>query len=83
MGLVKVKRDEHCYVYGLLPATDGMEHKKSMGFIAHMDTAPSFSGKDIKPQVIKNYDGEDVVLPGNGDVIKVSDFPHLRSSGSR
>lgn len=83
MGLVKVKRDEHCYVYGLLPATDGMEHKKSMGFIAHMDTAPSFSGKDIKPQVIKNYDGEDVVLPGNGDVIKVSDFPHLRSLKGR
>lgn len=48
MGLVKVKRDEHCYVYGLLPATEGLENKKAMGFIAHMDTAPSFSGKDVK-----------------------------------
>lgn len=83
MGLVKVKRDEHCYVYGLLPATEGLENKKAMGFIAHMDTAPSFSGKDVKPQVIQNYDGEDVVLPGNGDVIKVSDFSHLRSLKGR
>lgn len=79
MGLEQVKRDEHCYVYGLLPATSGFENKKAMGFIAHMDTAPSFSGENIKPQVILNYDGKDVILPGNGDVIKVSDFPHLTS----
>ncbi len=77
LGLTKVKRDNHCYVYGLLPATEGFEGKKPMGFIAHMDTAASFSGKDVKPQVIPGYDGQDVVLPGNGDVIKVSDFPHL------
>ena len=44
MGLSKVKCDEHCYVYGLLPATKGYESKKSIGFIAHMDTAPAFSG---------------------------------------
>lgn len=79
MGLEQVKRDEHCYVYGLLPATSGFENKKAMGFIAHMDTAPSFSGENIKPQVILNYDGKDVILPGNGDVIKVFDFPHLTS----
>ncbi|MCI8485356.1 MAG: peptidase T [Lachnospiraceae bacterium] len=83
LGLEKVKRDEHCYVYGLLPATEGMENKKSMGFIAHMDTAPAFSGKDVKPQVISNYNGGDVALPGNGDVIKVSDFPHLTSLKGR
>lgn len=83
LGLVKVKRDEHCYVYGLLPATEGFENKKPMGFIAHMDTAVSFSGKDVKPQVILNYNGEDVVLPGTGDVIKVSDFPHLSSLKGR
>lgn len=83
LGLEQVKRDEHCYVYGLLPATKGYENKKAMGFIAHMDTAPSFSGKDIKPQIIENYDGKDVVLPGNGDVIKVSDFPHLTSLKGR
>lgn len=83
LGLVKVKRDEHCYVYGLLPATEGFEQKKPMGFIAHMDTATAFSGKDVKPQVISDYNGEDVVLPSTGDVIKVSDFPHLSSLKGR
>lgn len=48
-----------------------------------MDTAQSFSGKDVKPQVIPDYNGEDVALPGTGDVIKVSDFPHLRSLKGR
>lgn len=83
LGLEKVIRDEHCYVYGLLPATEGFENMKAMGFIAHMDTAPSFSGRDIKPQIIPGYDGQDVVLPGTGDVIRVSDFPHLSSLKGR
>lgn len=83
LGLDKVIRDEHCYVYGLLPATEGFENMKAMGFIAHMDTAPSFSGRDIKPQIIPGYDGQDVVLPGTGDVIRVSDFPHLSSLKGR
>lgn len=83
LGLSKVKRDDHCYVYGLLPATEGFENKKPMGFISHMDTAVSFSGKDVKPQVISDYNGEDVILPGTGEVIKVSDFPHLSSLKGR
>ena len=83
LGLTKVIRDPHCYVYGLLPATEGYENKKAIGFIAHMDTAPSFSGKDIKPQIIENYDGGDITLEGTGDVIKVSDFPHLKSLKGR
>lgn len=83
MGLQQVKRDDYCYVYGLLPATPGYESKKAMGFIAHIDTAPSFSGKDIKPQIIPDYDGKDVTLKGNGDVIRVSDFPYLASLKGR
>ncbi|MCI8281456.1 MAG: peptidase T [Lachnospiraceae bacterium] len=79
MGLSKVKCDEHCYVYGLLPATKGYESKKSIGFIAHMDTAPAFSGKDINPTVIPDYDGKDVVLASTKEVLKVSDFPRLSS----
>ncbi len=77
LGLDKVKLDENGYVYGLLPATKGMENKKAMGFIAHMDTAPDFNGENVKPQIIENYDGKDVVLPATKDVIKVSDFPDL------
>lgn len=79
LGLEKVILTDHCYVYGLLPATLGYEDKKSIGFIAHMDTAPDFSGKDVKPQVITDYDGKDVLLKGSGEYLKVSDFPTLNS----
>ncbi len=77
LGLSKVLCDEHCYVYGLLPATEGCEKKPAVGLIAHMDTAPDFSGKDVKPIVIPDYDGKDVILPATGNVLKVSDFPRL------
>jgi len=77
LGLSKVILTDHCYVYGLLPATSGCEDVKAIGFIAHMDTAPDFSGKDVKPQIIENYDGKDVLLKGSGEYLKVSDFPEL------
>ncbi len=77
MGLEQVMLSDTCYVYGLLPATPGMEHKKSIGLIAHMDTAPDFSGQDVKPQIIDSYEGGDILLPGNNTTIRVSDFPHL------
>ncbi len=83
LGLEKVILTDHCYVYGLLPATKGYENKKAVGFIAHMDTAPDFSGKDVKPQIIENYDGEDVLLKGNNTLLKVSDFPHLKTLKGR
>lgn len=50
LGLSRVKCDEHCYVYGLLPATEGYEDKKSIGFIAHMDTAPDFPERMYSPR---------------------------------
>lgn len=83
LGLEKVILTEHCYVYGLLPATIGCENAKAIGFIAHMDTAPDYSGKDVKPQVIENYDGKDVLLKGSGAYLKVSDFPELESLAGR
>ena len=79
LGLSQVTLTDHCYVYGLLPATLDMESKKSIGLIAHMDTAPDFSGKEVKPQIISNYNGEDVTLSGNGSILKVSDFPDLKN----
>ena len=83
MGLEKVILTEHCYVYALLPATEGMEEKDAIGFIAHIDTAPDFSGKDVKPQIIENYDGEDILLKGSNTYLKVSDFPSLSSLKGR
>ena len=52
MGLEKVFLSNTCYVYGFLPATPGMEDKKAIALIAHMDTAPDFSGENVNPQVI-------------------------------
>lgn len=83
LGLQKVALTAHCYVYGLLPATSGYENKKAVGFIAHMDTAPDYSGKDVKPQVIQNYDGSDILLKGSGEYLKVSDFPALKELTGR
>lgn len=83
MHLSQVTVNEHCYVYGLLPATQGYESKKAIGFISHMDTAPDASGENVKPQVIPDYDGKDVLLKGTGDLLKVSDFPELKDFKGR
>ena len=82
-GLKNVILTDHCYVYGLLPATVGYEDVKSIGFIAHMDTAPDYSGKNVNPQIIENYDGKDVLLKGSGEYLKVSDFPELKTLAGR
>lgn len=76
LGLSKVLLSEHGYVYGLLPATEGFEDAQAMGFIAHMDTAPDYSGENVKPQIIENYDGGDVLLKGNNTYLKMDSFPH-------
>ena len=83
LGLEKVTLTDHCYVYGLLPATKGYADKPAVGFISHMDTAPDFSGKDVKPQIIPDYDGNDVLLKGSGAYLKVSDFPTLKTVKGR
>lgn len=61
MGASNVRISPNSYVYADIPATT---EKKvpSLGFISHMDTAPSFSGKDVKPQIISNYQGDDICL---------------------
>ena len=83
LGLEKVTLTDHCYVYGLLPATKGYADKPAVGFISHMDTAPDFSGKDVKPQIIPDYVGNDVLLKGSGAYLKVSDFPTLKTLKGR
>lgn len=83
LGLEKVTLTDHCYVYGLLPATKGYADKPAVGFISHMDTAPDFSGKDVKPQIISDYDGNDVLLKGSGAYLKVSNFPTLKTLKGR
>ena len=63
LGVEDARVDEHCYVYGSLPATPGCEEKPALGLIAHMDTAPDASGENVNPILHENYDGGDVVLP--------------------
>ncbi len=79
LGVKDVVLDEFCYVYGYLPATEGYPSRKSIGLISHMDTAPDMSGKDVKPNIIENYDGTDIILPNGKVSILVSDFPRLKS----
>lgn len=83
LGVENAEVDDKCYVYASLLATEGCEHAKSLGFIAHMDTAPDFNGFGVKPQVIENYDGEDVALGESGRVLKVKDFPQLANFKGR
>lgn len=69
---------KHCYVYAKIPASNGYEEKKVLGFIAHMDTSPAVSGKDVKPHIIKNFDGKDILLnEAENIVLKVSEFPEI------
>lgn len=82
-GLKNVTLTEHCYVYGLLPASAGYEDKPAVGFISHIDTAPDYSGENVRPQIIPDYDGGDVLLKGNGTYLKVSDFPSLKTLKGR
>lgn len=83
LGVENAQVDEKCYVYASIPATEGYENCKRLGFIAHMDTAPDFNGNGVKPQVIENYDGEDVVLGSSGRTLKVRDFPELTNMKGR
>ena len=78
LGLSDVYADDHCYVYANIPATPGMEHLAPIGFIAHMDTSPDCSGENVRPQIIPNYDGGEVVLAGTGDILSPDAFPTLK-----
>lgn len=76
MGIA-AERDAHGYVYARIPAARGCENAPVLGFIAHMDTAPQFSGEHVKPLLHENYDGGDVALPLCGRVIRAAEFPEL------
>ena len=77
LGIADARVDDKGYVYGHIPATPGCEDKPSLGLVAHMDNVADASGENIKPQIIENYDGKDVVLKGSGDILKVDEFPYL------
>lgn len=83
IGIQDVRVDDKCYVYGYIQATEGYEDKPSIGLVAHMDSAPAANGENVNPQLIENYNGEDVVLRGNNTILSVEKFPHLKKLKGR
>ena len=77
LGLEGPSVDEHCIVTAWLPAAPGCEGVPALGLVAHMDTAPAFTGKGVKPILHKDYDGGDIVLLQEGRAIRAADFPFL------
>ena len=75
IGIENAHVDEKGYVYANIPASKGCENCDTIGLIAHMDTSPDVSGKDVKPQIIA-YNGGDIAL-SDTQSIKLSDFPFI------
>lgn len=81
MGAEQVRLSEDCYVYAEIPANVPKEQEEkipALGFISHIDTAPAFTGTNVKPQIVKNYDGSDICLNAEKQItMRVSEFPFL------
>lgn len=77
MGIEDVSLDENGYVMGTLKGNINAK-VPCIGFISHMDTSPEISGKNVKPKIIENYDGRDIVLNESSNIVlKVKDFPEI------
>jgi tripeptide aminopeptidase len=77
MGVADAHLDEHGYVYATIPATTS-KPTPVICFCSHMDTSPDCTGKNVKPQIVKNYQGGDIVLPGDStQVIRFAEHPAL------
>ncbi len=78
LGLTEVELDAHGYLYATLPANTA-KPVPTIGFIAHMDTSPDASGKDVRPRIVKAYDGGDIILDAEaGIVTSPRKFPELK-----
>lgn len=84
MGLKDVSCDENGYVFGTIPATIENYQGPVLGFIAHMDTAPASSGANICPRIIENYDGKEIVLNQEKNILmSPSEFENLKNTRGR
>ena len=77
LGLTEVTMDEHGYVMGTIPASEGCEDAPVVGFISHVDTSPDMSGAAINPQFVRDYDGGDIAL-NPSLTMTVKEFPELK-----
>lgn len=79
LGIKNVTVNDKGYVYAKISASIGCEKAPHLGFVAHIDTAPAFSGDNITPIIHNNYNGEDIVLPKNGIVIRPKNFKFMQN----
>ena len=80
LGVPQVSIDEHGYVMATLSANVSIK-VPAIGFVAHVDTSPEVSGANVKPQIIKEYKGGDIILPGDSNiVIRESENPALKTA---
>src|SRR6202171_5901183 len=78
IGIGDAELDQQSYVYATIPANTDKK-VPVICFCSHMDTSPDCTGKDVKPQIVRNYRGGDIVLPGDPtQVIRVADHPALK-----
>lgn len=77
LGFSRIFSDSHAYLYGELPAVKGCENLPAIAFIAHLDTVPDFSGENVKPQIIEDYDGGEIALGSSGKALSPTEFEHL------
>lgn len=77
MGLEDISLDDKCYLMATLPANT-TKNIPTIGFVAHMDTSPDMSGKNVNPRIVSNYDGKDIVLNKESNIIlSPNDFPEM------
>lgn len=78
MGLSEITLDENGYLMATLPANTDKEGIPTIGFIAHVDTSPDMSGRHVNPRIVKNYDGQDIILNAEENILlSPSEFPEL------
>jgi tripeptide aminopeptidase len=77
MGMHDVQLNEQCYITATLPSN--IDHDcPTVGFVAHIDTAPDFTATNVQPQIWENYDGQDIVLNASHNIVlRVSEFPEI------
>jgi tripeptide aminopeptidase len=79
LGLEEITLDENGYLFATLPANTD-KPLPVIGFIAHMDTSPDMSGKNVSPHIVQNYDGKDIVLCAEENVVTNDDLSKLMTT---
>jgi len=78
LGITGTRMSDSGVIYGSVPATPGHEDEPCVGFVAHMDTSPDLSGRDVQPRIIENYDGGDIEFPRYPEPLSPARFPRLK-----